>query len=219
KYQIDIITDEGTNTKKFQIRLHSQNVFQSSVANEGQTDKKTEIAAVASNREDVATFDTYQEALEIRNGFAHMLKRHRTTSEGFYEVEATLLQSHAQWMQPPTDDSLRDLPPVPTAAAVYFIFPDWPSRFQSEGFKEVLNMTIHKELPAHLRPYILFFDGKEMYQFEELYICWLEEMHRYHSSIHTQDAYKRSPELQQASDQLQGFLNEIIRQKSKSTKV
>ncbi|MEO0580614.1 MAG: hypothetical protein AAF135_00195 [Bacteroidota bacterium] len=195
----------------FQVKLHNQNLFVDPLdkgdLGRGNANQQTEVAAVASHQEDIAMFEHYHEALEIRDAFANMLKRHRINSEGFYEVEAVLLQSAYQ-----ARTSEERSGEVPTAFAVYYIFPSWPSRFQSEGFKEILSVTIHRELPAHLRPYILFLDPEPMVKFEDLYENWMSQLFLYkrqlsftHRNAHADDYYL-------ASKALKVFLNEKIRE-------
>ncbi|MEO1805355.1 MAG: hypothetical protein AAFU33_11120 [Bacteroidota bacterium] len=220
KYQIH----QAAGTEGFQIRLHSQNLFSDNsnakaIREAGKLNEYTEVAAVASFHEDVANFTHYHEALEIRDAFAHMLKRHRINSEGFYEVEAVLLASESQ--ESTSDEDFIDCLPtkeaVPTAFAIYYIFPSWPSRFQSEGFKEVLSVTIHRELPAHLRPYILFLDPDPMFRFEDLYENWMSQLFLYkHPSGSTQKE-THTHDYFLASQELKTFLNEKVREQYAKT--
>ncbi|MEO1625177.1 MAG: hypothetical protein AAFV25_08455, partial [Bacteroidota bacterium] len=52
------------------------------------------------------------------------------------------------------------------------VIPDWPSRFQSQGFKTSLESTICQECPAHLWPNLLWLDKDRFQQYEQLHYMW-----------------------------------------------
>lgn len=52
------------------------------------------------------------------------------------------------------------------------LVPKWPTRFQDEGFRSLLEKTLREEAPAHLYVNVLWLDKIEMDQISKLYTRW-----------------------------------------------
>ncbi len=55
---------------------------------------------------------------------------------------------------------------------MYFVFPDWPIRFQDEEIKNTIREVIEEFIPVHIRYTLLFLSLHEMVNFEKLYFNW-----------------------------------------------
>ncbi|MBL4647383.1 MAG: hypothetical protein JKY13_00250, partial [Gammaproteobacteria bacterium] len=64
----------------------------------------------------------------------------------------------------------------PFSFQLSFIFPDWPTRFQSPDFKSLVEQIIATEVPAHLTINIYWLDIKNMNAFEAIYNNWLRRL-------------------------------------------
>ncbi|MCI4668285.1 MAG: hypothetical protein MRZ79_09115 [Bacteroidia bacterium] len=149
-------------------------------------DDKSEIARVASTFIDPHYFPSYLETNEAKFKLANHLKQLKNKAEGFYEIEGNLLREKTlkdfEIFIPINNNDLKAECSAPEAIEnewqyeIFLLFPDWPARFQSEGFKEVLYQKIHRELSAHLIPVVIWMDFEEMQAFELLYEKWLFEL-------------------------------------------
>ena len=97
--------------------------------------------------------------------------------EGFHALEHILLR--------PTDFddlflqiSLGCEPPYtpsdPYSSWLSVILPDWPERFQDKTFREHVEHTFRREMPAELAARFCWLDKEQMRRFEELYMAWME---------------------------------------------
>jgi hypothetical protein len=59
---------------------------------------------------------------------------------------------------------------------IYFVLPQWPSRFANEPFKRLLHDTLMRETPMHLMPVVLFLDRYAMSLFDRVYNAWVNAM-------------------------------------------
>lgn len=60
--------------------------------------------------------------------------------------------------------------------------PTWPSKFQSIGFKNLVNKIIIENIPAHIETNILWLGYEDFCFFEKLYFTWLKEFKENNSS-------------------------------------
>lgn len=70
----------------------------------------------------------------------------------------------------------------PYSLQISFVFPSWPRRFnegQQSGFKAFVERTVREETPAHLVPYVHWFDRTTMTAFEAAYHDWLDKRRIY----------------------------------------
>jgi hypothetical protein len=84
--------------------------------------------------------------------------------EGIYLLEGALLWSGL---------SAREEDPSRT---LYFVLPDWPTRFAHSGFRVLLEDLIARETPMHLTAKVLYLGRQTMNHFEQLYYAWLNAM-------------------------------------------
>ncbi len=68
----------------------------------------------------------------------------------------------------------------PYSLQISFVFPSWPRRFDDD-FKAFIERTVREETPAHLVPYVRWFDQPSMAAFEEAYREWMEKRRLYYT--------------------------------------
>ncbi|MDJ0703458.1 MAG: hypothetical protein QNJ46_09280 [Leptolyngbyaceae cyanobacterium MO_188.B28] len=66
--------------------------------------------------------------------------------------------------------------PDPFSFQISVIFPNWPSRFQSQNFKQLIYDTLIAETPAHITVHFHWLDRDKMREFETLYALWLQNL-------------------------------------------
>ncbi|MDE1465032.1 hypothetical protein [Spartinivicinus poritis] len=88
--------------------------------------------------------------------------------EGFHILEGLLLRYRDQ-VDP---DPITEL----DNSKLYFIFPDWPTRFTSAEFKALIVRTVYSETPTHLQPMCIWLNRKQMDHFEHLFNAWLQSL-------------------------------------------
>lgn len=88
--------------------------------------------------------------------------------EGFHIVEHILLRPEKK-----IDPAIRFSQKDPWSLQISVVLPDWPVRFQDEGFKNLLIQTIRKECPAHIRVYIHWVAKVKMETLENQYESWI----------------------------------------------
>lgn len=69
----------------------------------------------------------------------------------------------------------------PYSLQLSFVFPSWPRRF-GDDFKAFIERTVREETPAHLVPYVRWFDQPTMTAFEQAYRDWMEKRRLYYTS-------------------------------------
>ena len=62
------------------------------------------------------------------------------------------------------------------ASQIFFIAPDWPTRFHNPEFVALLERQIVKDSPVHQKPHIVYLNREDMSLFERLYFAWLNAM-------------------------------------------
>ncbi|CAM4280134.1 hypothetical protein [Pseudoalteromonas ostreae] len=83
--------------------------------------------------------------------------------ESFYLVEGSLLESeHFSVLE-------REL----LSNSLYFVLPDWTTRFASIEFRQFAERKIREYTPLHMPVYCLWLDRESMSLFERLYYGWL----------------------------------------------
>ncbi len=90
-----------------------------------------------------------------------------TNREGLFVLEGTLL-----WSGETVDDEISD----EFRRTVFFILPDWPTRFRNSHFQQLLENVIAAQTPLHLTAKALYLDRQTMNHFEQLYYGWLNAM-------------------------------------------
>lgn len=115
------------------------------------------------------------DAQNVIRDTAYYLKGLKNKCEGFYLVEEVLLRARDD--DEPADNALSPpLPPYFEPFTAYLILPDWPARFQSAGFQQVLYRTLSQECPAHIYIQSLWLNAAEIETFEGLYARWLQQL-------------------------------------------
>ena len=66
--------------------------------------------------------------------------------------------------------------PDPFSFQISVVFPDWPSRFQSQNFKQLIYDTLIAETPAHITVHFHWLDRDKMREFETIYALWLQNL-------------------------------------------
>lgn len=61
---------------------------------------------------------------------------------------------------------------------LYFVFPNWPIRFQNKEIKNYIEELIKEFIPVHMSPNILYLELNEMQNFENLYQRWLDQKNK-----------------------------------------
>lgn len=56
------------------------------------------------------------------------------------------------------------------------VLPCWPRRLRNPTFRNLVEKTIHSELPAHIHPNIKWIGIQSMKEFEKAWFAWLSEM-------------------------------------------
>jgi len=103
-------------------------------------------------------------------GAAMPLSMHN--QEGFYLVESCLLRHREVLEALPTRPEDQYLGP-PT---LYFVFPDWPTRFANNRFKRLIEQELVKHCPLGQAVELVFLSRLAMGDFEQLHYAWLYEM-------------------------------------------
>ncbi|SHO56460.1 hypothetical protein [Vibrio quintilis] len=102
--------------------------------------------------------------------------------EGFYLTESILLWAGmpVPGSPPETSDIIpkdKDSEPVAVEKrTLYFVIPDWPTRFANAEFRNLLEEQILRETPAHLTCKVLYLPREQMSRFEQLYYDWRNAM-------------------------------------------
>lgn len=78
------------------------------------------------------------------------------------------------------------------AHKVYFVLPQWPSRFADSDINHLIRQTIDQETPVHLTPVILFLDRIQMDIFEPALYAWRQACTVYPVSYHCTSFVKSS---------------------------
>lgn len=68
----------------------------------------------------------------------------------------------------------------PYSLQISVVFPSWPRRFD-DTCKAFIERTVREETPAHLVPYVRWFDQPKMAAFEEAYRDWMEKRRLYYT--------------------------------------
>jgi hypothetical protein len=89
--------------------------------------------------------------------------------EGFYLIESELIRFGAFDPFNTTNSQYRK-------DQLYFIAPEWPSRFANEEFRTLLESQLVKDCPVHMQPFIIYLPREAMSLFERLYFSWLNAM-------------------------------------------
>lgn len=71
-------------------------------------------------------------------------------------------------------NALNTFPNFKYSNHINFIFPDWPFRFQSREFKNLIYQNIYDFIPAHLSYNVFYLNFNEMLGFESTYFNWLK---------------------------------------------
>ncbi|MBE7382950.1 MAG: hypothetical protein F6J95_016230 [Leptolyngbya sp. SIO1E4] len=66
--------------------------------------------------------------------------------------------------------------PDPFSFQISVIFPDWPARFRSQNFKQLIHDTLMAETPAHITLHVHWFTPDRMREFETIYALWLQSL-------------------------------------------
>jgi uncharacterized protein YegP (UPF0339 family) len=144
----------------------------------------------AANHEVIGTSLLY-DTPEERDAAIQTMKEHLSrepNNEGMYVVEHILLRSQTNeevegnlvqdpllpfHTEPNCCPCCKDIDPY--SFRVSFVIPFWPERFKDMRFREFVERTIRKELPAHIFPKICWIDQDQMIEFDCAYQPWLEE--------------------------------------------
>ncbi|MGY0216306.1 hypothetical protein ACWJJH_02835 [Endozoicomonadaceae bacterium StTr2] len=118
--------------------------------------------------------------------------------EGFHLVEGVLLR-HAKGAE--SGVALQAKPDE-----VFIVIPDWPSRFDDPDFAQLFVDTVHRELPLHITPRLLWLDRKAMAEFEQVHHAWLNALSVQPFPLSNDDQVQYS-RLQQLSSCLDRFIS------------
>ncbi|NER81021.1 MAG: hypothetical protein F6K42_15925 [Leptolyngbya sp. SIO1D8] len=66
--------------------------------------------------------------------------------------------------------------PDPFSFQISVVFPDWPTRFRSQNFKQLIYDTLMAETPAHITLHAHWFTPDKMREFETIYALWLQSL-------------------------------------------
>ncbi|MFN6565508.1 MAG: hypothetical protein RMY28_037685 [Nostoc sp. ChiSLP01] len=111
-----------------------------------------------SENEQIEIFDT-----DNYNGIYFVTNVQQDTFD--IEIETGFVKSEeGQWVQV-------DRPLDPYSFQLSFVFPGW--QFQNENFRKLIYKIISAEVPAHITPYLHWFDKSKMQDFERYYTHWL----------------------------------------------
>lgn len=88
--------------------------------------------------------------------------------EGIYLLESELLRFGLDVSDSSTEPY--------SAFQLYFIAPDWPTRFENSEFRALLEKQITKDTPVYQQPHIVYLNREDMSLFERLYFSWLNAM-------------------------------------------
>jgi hypothetical protein len=88
--------------------------------------------------------------------------------EGIYLLESELLRFGLE------TDATNSY--VYKTSQLFFIAPQWPTRFDNSEFISLLERQIVKESPVHQQPHIVYLNREDMSLFERLYFSWLNAM-------------------------------------------
>ena len=62
------------------------------------------------------------------------------------------------------------------------IAPTWPVRFQEENFKRLLENTLHKQLPIHIKSTVFWLNYDNLCKFEDHYFQWMQRFLKEHNA-------------------------------------
>jgi len=89
--------------------------------------------------------------------------------EGFYLIESELIRFGAFDPANTTNSQYKK-------DQLYFVAPEWPSRFANKEFRTLLELQLVKDCPVHMQPFIIYLPREAMSLFERLYFSWLNAM-------------------------------------------
>ena len=93
--------------------------------------------------------------------------------EGIYLIESELIRFGAFDSSNPSSNANNS---QYNKNQLYFVAPEWPSRFANKEFRALLESQIIKDCPVHMQPFILYLPREKMSLFERLYFSWLNAM-------------------------------------------
>ncbi len=121
-------------------------------------------------------FETESEAVEVQLAIADLLAD-RYSEEGSFVLEHILLRPQApNWPLLPAPCEAKPTRPLswdPYSHYVHIILPGWGARLSEPDFRNFVEQSIRRELPAHLIARVCFVSRQEMGKFEKSYRDWL----------------------------------------------
>jgi len=92
-----------------------------------------------------------------------------TNFEGDEASESTSAWNRPQWVP-------RHQPTDPFSFQISMVFPDWPQRFQSNNFRDLVQTVLTAEIPAHITPHIHWFNRESFKEFETEQSIWRQSL-------------------------------------------
>lgn len=121
-------------------------------------------------------FKTEAEAIEAQLSIADLLAD-RYSEEGSFVVEHILFRPRGtNWPLLPAPCEAKPTRPLswdPYSHHVHIVLPGWGNRLSEPDFRNFVEQTIRRELPAHLIARVCFVSRDEMGKFEKAYRNWL----------------------------------------------
>ncbi|MBD5780646.1 hypothetical protein IEN85_14180 [Pelagicoccus sp. NFK12] len=159
----------GLNPANYEMRLTKDDRFYLVIV-----DRDVEPVDVVAMRKQY--FKTEAEALEAQLSIADLLAD-RYSEEGSFVVEHILFRPQApNWpLLPAPCEAIPTRPHSwdPYSHQVHIVLPGWGARLSEPDFRNFVEQTIRRELPAHLVARVCFVGRQEMGAFENAYRGWL----------------------------------------------
>ncbi|MBD1583104.1 hypothetical protein [Pseudoalteromonas sp. S16_S37] len=121
--------------------------------------------------------------------------------ESFYLVEGSLVEACV----PQEGGKLEAMQRMQLGRSLYFVLPDWTTRFASGEFRQFTERKIRELTPLHMPVHCLWIDRETMSLFERLYYGWLNYFSQTQKVRFTQPSESLSDIQQQLSKLLGAF--------------
>ena len=117
-------------------------------------------------------YSDYEAVLTAISGFQKNVAAIHSGKLSFSKIFKTILQPEGLPIERIKSKYILE---NPYSNIVTVLAPNWPLRFQENGFKDRAEQLIRASMPAHLYPLILWLSKQEMQVFEEVYFPWMDE--------------------------------------------
>lgn len=95
------------------------------------------------------------------------------TQENTFDIKANFITDHVleqdAWVK-------QNQSPDPFSFQISLVLPNWPLRFSSDNFKQLIYSTLIAEIPAHITVFLHWLDPSTMKKLEVIHDLWLQHL-------------------------------------------